>query len=327
MSWLRFPGVTQVAVYGCAGSGKTLIAVERAAELAQRGKRVLLTCFNRALARMLINHPKLKDTSTPIVVNNVHTVVNDLYRDQRLTGSPDAMKDIANLCLDSRTKYDAIIIDEAQDFETDWLEALRFLLEDPDKGYLYLFLDTNQNIYRQDVDALVQRLEVNPFPLQQNMRNTQQIGQIIRQTLPDAHEIIFQGPHGDPVIERSYSTAQEMIELIAKDVSALLKNNVPANRMVVLTPKAVDKSNLYGIEDLADLSLVDDVFDEKNQLLFTSIYKFKGLESTIVFLVDIDTRKNQADGTTFASNDRYQKYVNYVGASRARVLLYLYREK
>ena len=40
----------RVAISGCAGSGKTTMAVEQARRLGQQGFRVLLTCFNRNLA-------------------------------------------------------------------------------------------------------------------------------------------------------------------------------------------------------------------------------------------------------------------------------------
>lgn len=40
----------RVAVRGCAGSGKTFLAVEKARRLAEEGYRTLLTCFNRPLA-------------------------------------------------------------------------------------------------------------------------------------------------------------------------------------------------------------------------------------------------------------------------------------
>jgi superfamily I DNA/RNA helicase len=276
---------------------------------------------------MLIKHPKLCNTQTPIVVNNVHAIVSDLYRDQYMTNTNNAMDKIEDLCLNSRVKYDAIIIDEAQDFQLLWLEAFRFLLADPDNGHMYLFLDTNQNIYRQDIDALVKRLEVNPFSLQQNMRNTQQIGQIIRQTLPNAHEITFMGPNGQEVIERTYQDKNDMVRKLAQDVAQVVRSKVPVNQLVILTPKQIQRSHLFEVDNIADINLVDEVIDEKHQILFTSVYKYKGLESPIVFLVDIDTRKNHADNEKFDSNDRYQKYVSYVGASRARVMLYIYREE
>ena len=43
----------RMAIYGCAGSGKTMLAVEHAKRLAADGKDVLFVCFNVALARHL----------------------------------------------------------------------------------------------------------------------------------------------------------------------------------------------------------------------------------------------------------------------------------
>jgi hypothetical protein len=43
----------QLAIAGCAGSGKTMLAMKRARFLAQSGQRVLFTCFNRPLSDWL----------------------------------------------------------------------------------------------------------------------------------------------------------------------------------------------------------------------------------------------------------------------------------
>lgn len=54
--------------------------------------------------------------------------------------------------------YDAIVVDEAQDFLENWWLPLQLLLSDPDNGILYLFYDDNQNIYGglQAVNNLIQ---------------------------------------------------------------------------------------------------------------------------------------------------------------------------
>jgi len=46
----------RVAISGCAGSGKTFLAIEQAQRLARRGFKVLLTCYNRNLANWLREH-------------------------------------------------------------------------------------------------------------------------------------------------------------------------------------------------------------------------------------------------------------------------------
>jgi hypothetical protein len=43
----------RAAIAGCAGSGKTMLAAEKARRLANRGWKVLLTCYNRNLAEFL----------------------------------------------------------------------------------------------------------------------------------------------------------------------------------------------------------------------------------------------------------------------------------
>ena len=46
----------RVAISGCAGSGKTFLAIEQAKRLARRGMSVLVTCYNRNLADWLRRH-------------------------------------------------------------------------------------------------------------------------------------------------------------------------------------------------------------------------------------------------------------------------------
>jgi superfamily I DNA and RNA helicase len=44
----------RLLVLGCAGSGKTLLALHKAKCLASEGKKVLLLCYNRALGSYLM---------------------------------------------------------------------------------------------------------------------------------------------------------------------------------------------------------------------------------------------------------------------------------
>ena len=53
----RISGHPQVAISGFAGSGKTLLAAEKATSLAKQGFRVLLTCYNKNLAQDLRERP------------------------------------------------------------------------------------------------------------------------------------------------------------------------------------------------------------------------------------------------------------------------------
>jgi superfamily II DNA or RNA helicase len=60
----------RVLVKGCAGTGKTILALKKARELAQDGKRVLLLCYNVPLGRHLVE--SLKDARGDIIAGTYH---------------------------------------------------------------------------------------------------------------------------------------------------------------------------------------------------------------------------------------------------------------
>jgi superfamily I DNA/RNA helicase len=46
-------------------------------------------------------------------------------------------------------RYDAIIVDEGQDFRDHWWIPLEDLFADAHRGVFYIFLDPGQNIYQE----------------------------------------------------------------------------------------------------------------------------------------------------------------------------------
>jgi hypothetical protein len=134
----------RAAICGCAGSGKTMLAVEKATRLARQGFHVLLTCFNKHLAADL--RARLKPSPNLDIVN-FHALCYDLARradvlpvkrdDDTFFNRqlPEALMDAAD-ALDIH--YDAIVVDEGQDFREDWWIPLQTLLRDPDHGILYI---------------------------------------------------------------------------------------------------------------------------------------------------------------------------------------------
>ncbi len=61
----------RVVVYGGAGTGKTVLAVDAARRLASAGQRVLFLCFNRLLAAKLASHVSGDRFDGEIVARNV----------------------------------------------------------------------------------------------------------------------------------------------------------------------------------------------------------------------------------------------------------------
>lgn len=74
----------------------------------------------------------------------------------------------------SPKRYDAIIVDEAQDFHEEWALTIRTLLKDDQESLLYVFYDEEQNIFQRDFgEAFL--INNPPFLLRRNLRNTENI--------------------------------------------------------------------------------------------------------------------------------------------------------
>ena len=170
-----------MVVTGCAGSGKTMLAVEQAKRLAAKGERVLFVCFNRALR----DHLQAKREKKGVDFYTFHALCRRLARhggrraDRLPSGeAPQTFWDeemplaLMEAIEELGPQYDALFVDEAQDTRDLWLEALMTTLEDPDEAHVWLFMDDNQRVYEQQLDVPG---EFHPFDLTVNCRNTQAI--------------------------------------------------------------------------------------------------------------------------------------------------------
>jgi Domain of unknown function (DUF4145)/AAA domain len=135
----------RVAISGCAGSGKTILALEKASTLDKAGLRVLFLCHNPYLSDMIAD---------ALVYTNVQIFTFGKFVRALLGVDTDCVgwnhyEDIATEDLERafetaavNSKYDAIIIDEAQDFKEDWWLVVEAALGASD--FLYLFSDSDQ---------------------------------------------------------------------------------------------------------------------------------------------------------------------------------------
>lgn len=150
-------------VKGVAGSGKSLVLAERAANCYKRtmGKILILT-FNITLKNYLEERIGLalqkqginRSVRKEFVIINYHQFINSQANNKGITiTSLDSYENIdlfngVDLTID---KFDGIFIDEVQDFEYEWLKIIKdnFLNE---FGEFVLFGDEKQNIYERTLD-------------------------------------------------------------------------------------------------------------------------------------------------------------------------------
>lgn len=308
----------RVAIAGCAGSGKTMLAAEKARRLAGRGWRVLLTCYNRNLAEFL-KHDYLAERPDTLDIDNFHKAAMDLvrrsgqqtlthFKDDSQRGQyfsdelPDQLVGAVDLL---GPQYDAIVVDEAQDFQDNWWLPLQLLLEDPDEGVFYLFYDDNQNIYggEQRVKNLAHSV-----PLHENCRNTQRIHDQLLHFYSGEHEISALGPEGRDVELITYDSSRDMSDKLRRALHRLIQDEaVPPDDIVILTPRSPEKSRLSRVGRFGNVYLSRNWDTDYNEIFYTTIHSFKGLESPVIILTELDADVEHAVDELL-----------YVGCSRAR---------
>ena len=179
-------------IYGVAGSGKTVLLIARAKWLHERNPnaKILLLCYNvvlnEFLKHVLKDYPRInvfhfdgwvKHNGIPVRKKDPTTgnVEDDTSIGYRLLEHLRAHRG------DSR-KYDAILVDEAQDFAPEWFSCVLEALDDPLDGDLLIVCDGNQGIHRfgplswKSLGIRAQGRTIHQaFDLDRNYRNTREI--------------------------------------------------------------------------------------------------------------------------------------------------------
>lgn len=164
---LNKDGVRYRRIKGPAGSGKSLVIAGRAAELAKAGKRVLLVTFNITLINylldMVVQYAQLGWIRNQIQALNFHewcsrlAVITGNGSDYDMLWEKYSVSEVLQeilpkmariwaSTLDEPDRYDAILVDEGQDFMPSWWQALRAALSSYNPEVL-LVADAHQNIY------------------------------------------------------------------------------------------------------------------------------------------------------------------------------------
>ena len=358
-------------IRGVAGSGKTLILSSRAKLLSKEHPdwKILILCYNISLANgiqqmvtHMLNEPEdlfdfdftRNTVESPkdhqnVMVRNFHAwLKNDLkIREQQI---PDIITKLEhNEAI--LPKYDAILIDEGQDFESDWLRLVSLLINEETQSLL-LVEDRAQTIYKRK-RSYVQDTGLDfrgrSKVLSINYRNTSQIVKfawdfyrkhsILKDKVVNREiegEIIApqstkrKGP--EPGIVRSKTFYDEM-KIVARQIQKLHRDKkVPLQEMLILY--RVKRSLKYPIIDIIKRTLNEYGIDhywitendqskrsfnkEDGKVKISTIDSSKGLDYQAVFIVNVDSMP-------FPLEDDEEREVSllYIGMTRAKDYLCL----
>lgn len=191
-------------VRGVAGSGKTLILAFRAEQIARSANRpVLLLSFANGISGRLENAMQDRGVEDKVVVSTFHSWCWKMLRTyglpiatekeipdftERQAANVQAVLDAAERGLIPGGQYDAVLIDEAHDFEPQWL-ALAAKMVNPDTNALMIVYDDAQAIYKGRKRPVWKQLGIEAAGrttvLKVNYRNTAQILRFARKFAAD----------------------------------------------------------------------------------------------------------------------------------------------
>jgi hypothetical protein len=331
----RWKSVRRVEVIGPAGSGKSMLAAERARRLAAEGYRTLLVCFNQRLATTM--QRDLADAKAPagLDVTTFHRLCellgakagtlpvrpNPLPEDWFSETLPDVLD--AAIDADPEARYHAVIVDEGQDFALGWLESLGLLLKDQEHGVFWIFHDPAQALFRPDV---VGELGLERLDLFENHRNPPMVAQLAARFRSGDDEVLSLRQEGMPaeIIEAAPGSAT--VEALRKTLHRLIvEEQVPAFRIAVLSGVSAFKSDVWRQQRYGNTLLWNEAIDEQGRskqlppeqideepddvVLFETIRRFKGLEREVIVLVELPETGERLDELLYVALTRATTHV------------------
>jgi hypothetical protein len=303
-------GNSRVEIRGGAGSGKTWLALEKARRLTAEGQRVAVMCYSRGLAEFLKRRVATWPTKQqPAYVGTFHDLGigwgvpagsddDSTYWEEFLPGEMVALAG----ALPEPERFDAIVIDEAQDFAESWWPAVVASLRSPDDGCLYVFADEGQRVFARQGRPTV---ALTPINLTENLRNTKQIAGTFGSLTTS--QMKNRGGNGVPVrfiqcgTDDALGTADDAIE-------ALLDDGWPYEAVALLT--TYRRHPEQAARQKAGPESYWSSFWDDEDVFYGHVLGFKGLERPAVVLA--------VNG--FRDEARAREML-YVGLSRARDLL------
>lgn len=315
----------RIIVRGGAGTGKTSLAVEEARQLAVTGRRVLLTCFNKELARYL---SPLANNLPGLQVEHLHGFMRRVIdQEGRRPQIPDAQASdvfgvffpqLATEILLERESppYDAVVVDEGQDLLKDnYVDVLEASLRGGlRRGVWRLFLDPNQALFGGVGSGQLARwLSASPTQqrLLENCRNTPPIAAsaALLSNTPMDEVLCRQGP---AVVREYFDSDREALGIVAKVLREWLDKGLAPSQIAVLSAVEFHPIELASELKRHNVSITQPGSSDARAVRVATLASFKGLEAAAIVLVGIRDLLT-AEGAMEA----------YVGQTRARALLAL----
>jgi DNA polymerase III delta prime subunit len=310
---------TRVLISGPAGTGKTLLGIEKLRRLKAEGKKAKFICFNTFLASAL------SAKNLDLDIENISKLIYRFAQEAEVDNSEiRVIEDQGPSSLGSNLKieeFDALVIDEAQDLMNEkYLPWLNVILKDGlNNGEWYAFGDfDSQNLYSSTNHLQVlNRFAKNftNYKLKHNCRNLPLIGHLTYSVVPSAPKwkTFRRKDDGvDPIISYTGDKPWD-IRYLDDAIDYFRKEKFSYPDIVILTPNRIaNPSETFSQSKYAD-KFANWAVSKENRIRFSTIHSFKGLDSPCILLLELYELKNMPDFEN----------LKYVALTRATDRLYI----
>jgi hypothetical protein len=296
----------RLRVIGTAGSGKTQVTLRFCERALAEGRKPLLVCYNRRLADKFTGQ-----APEGVTVDTYHGFCREMAErsgielDFSKSEEPGFWRSIQDELLAAThsrlPKFDCLVIDEGQDFKSDWYEMLTFFLEE-DATQLWL------------EDPLQKLRQTDPVPLPGfvtyretgNFRTPRSIANFIKGTLESEFEQ-RNSLSGLGVALHEYDNPVDIQKILNSRALALVKQGFDPADIAIVSCRGIGSTSLGDLQQVAKWKLrrylnkydanARQVYSD-GDINFDSIYRYKGEQAPVVILVDLDERLERNDWNT-----------------------------
>jgi hypothetical protein len=308
----------RLRVIGTAGSGKTQLALAVLQDAAAQGRRALYACFNRPLA----------DHLAQLVPGEVEVASFHQLCDRRLRAAgesidyrqPNAFARIEErfgaLPVPSQEQFDELVIDEGQDFQPAWKDALLRWLRPG--GRVWWLEDPMQRLYERPPVELPGFVTLRA---ETNYRSPRDVLGYLNRLLASARPIEAASPIAGGEVEfLTYSDPESLLAGTRRAVTKALHSGFRIGDTVLVTFSGRERSVLHGFDQIGPHRLRSwqgryDLFGRPEfsdgELLIDTVYRFKGQSAPCVILTEVD----------FEAFDDLAQRKLFVGFTRASMKL------
>ena len=281
-------------VIGTAGSGKTQLALTLLRDASSQGKKTAYICYNRPLADHIA---KIAPPSS--IVSNFDDLTITHFR--RTVDTIDfeevgvykkAAASYIEYISSNEPRLDLLIIDEAQDFESEWISALASLVRE--SGKLYTLSDESQLIYKRERFEIDKAVTVE---CHDNFRCSKRIVDVINALKLTETEVRSRSVHqGEPPDFLIYENDNEL-ETIESCIQKLLENGYTKDQLTLISYRGRKDSKILKLDEIAGCSITKYTgkYDKDSNPVYTkgdlfceTVYRFKGQSSPVVIFCEVD---------------------------------------